>query len=850
MGLINNLSDSDALNTNAGIRNHSEFEDGFGPDNSDGGDDDWANIFDMDDGDSGGFGGGDSGFGGGNNGGFGGDSGFGGGGFGNDSGFGGGGFGGGGFGNDSGFGGFGGGNNNGFGGGGFGNDNGFGGFGGSNNGFGGGFGTGAGSPFGGQQGQFGQNGQPVQTGKDTFDKIFDAGADTAKTTGKILAEMFKSMKDRNMDDIGFLSTNLIKVGLGASIAGLISFIGGNITDIGFLSSFGLHTMLAGGLSLGSGVSGIGTSALVLDKIGRSEESADVNSLEELPAGDDNVVNDFEDNLGDELDDLFGDSFDDLFGDDGDEENPFDSSTDSANASEPEPEPEEEQPDYDDVPLDLSDALSEITENTVMARETLFNQFKPFFKKNTPNFAEVKTMDPNSSDFNEIETACKKALANIMNCAFEDVNTEVVDVQDGFFSWTIKLKRIAKVKKLDEFARELEAYFREDSTDESRNATVSIEGDFYKIVITKGVTAIVTFGDVFANMKYCDFFTNTKNKLPMITGIDELGNVICEDAKAFDTMLVAGKPRSGKSWYVLSIMISLMAFNTPEDVQFIIVDPKKSNLFRTMALMPHVCGLHDDSYILKIFDDVIEREAPRRKQLLENHDVDDIWALRKKGIKLPILYIVIDEFITVMSNLDAEDKKEFNKKFQTIISQLPSLGVRLIFVPHRATGIVDKTSRTMIQFTACVRSDTSDVIDTLDIKKWDRALTNPGDIAVKSANMKNAKYVRGAALTTSDDDNAEMIKFMAKAFYKNGVDIPDMSSMHIAVNRDPEDIRRRLELDSNRAEQFNASNLDDASSLNISDELNDIEDNFNNSSATSSDSSDDGGFGAFDFGDLN
>ena len=33
-----------------------------------------------------------------------------------------------------------------------------------------------------------------------------------------------------------------------------------------------------------------------------------------------------------------------------------------------------------------------------------------------------------------------------------------------------------------------------------------------------------------------------------------------DAKYYDTMLIAGKPRSGKSWYVLSILMSLMLFN--------------------------------------------------------------------------------------------------------------------------------------------------------------------------------------------------------------------------------------------------------------------------------------------------
>ena len=65
---------------------------------------------------------------------------------------------------------------------------------------------------------------------------------------------------------------------------------------------------------------------------------------------------------------------------------------------------------------------------------------------------------------------------------------------------------------------------------------------------------------------------------MIVGLDDIGQVILDDAKPFDTMMICGKPRSGKSWYVFNILLSMMAFNSPEDVQFVIVDPKKANLF--------------------------------------------------------------------------------------------------------------------------------------------------------------------------------------------------------------------------------------------------------------------------------
>ena len=127
----------------------------------------------------------------------------------------------------------------------------------------------------------------------------------------------------------------------------------------------------------------------------------------------------------------------------------------------------------------------------------------------------------------------------------------------------------------------------------------------------------------------------------------------------------------------------------------------------------------------------------------------------------------------------------------MISQLPSKGIRLIFVPQRATGVVNKTNRTMLQFTGAVKADLEDVNDTLGIKNWKRPLVNQGDIAIKTSSLKEAKFVRGSALTTSDEDNAALIEVMAKAFYKMGVDLPYMGAMNIAVNRDEEKIREIL-----------------------------------------------------------
>lgn len=693
---------------------------------------------------------------------------------------------------------------------------------------GGGFGSLGGDPFGSTYGgllgaqqnnnPFLMNGQQAQQQQqpqqDTFDKVSEGAVESIKATVELLKELIGSTKLRSADDYGYLGRNMIIVGGGLLGGGLISGIVGLAANIRFLSFSSLATqlMLSGGLSLGMGLTSMGTAAFVLTKFG-ARDNVTPNALDDIPSREDNFTSEYEDHNGDILDDLFGDDFDSSVSND--EDDSFDLDTLGSSEDDDLFGDTSLLDDIEPEPIDFEAELEKINENSVISRQTLFETFKPMLPINTPKFADIDNIDVGTDDFESLETICMKALANLANCQLNEIQSHLETAKETMFSYELRVKRINKVKKTEELAREIEVYMRDNSDDDSVNATVSIEGDFYKIIVTKGETAVVTFGDIFRKDYCSEFFLNNKNKMPMITGINELGEVLLDDAKAFDTMLIAGKPRSGKSWYVLSILMSLMLFNSPELIQFLIIDPKKSNLFKTLSLMPHVFGLHDDSNILKVLDDIIEVEAPRRKEMLANERCDDIWALRDKGVVLPIIYIVIDEYITVINNLDKDQQKEFDTKFQVIISQLPSLGIRLLFVPHRATGIVNKTNRTMIQYTAAVRADIEDVKDTLGVAKWDRALTKPGDTAVKNSNIKNAVYIRGAALTTSDGENSKFIETAAKAFYKMGVDIPDMSNLRISYNRDEEWIQSECSGTGKRV-QFSVTELpDNANDIDLS-----------------------------------
>ena len=671
-------------------------------------------------------------------------------------------------------------------------------FGGGDNIFGGGFGqqNAFGSPFGNPGPQQQQQAPPSR-----MDMAMDIGVETTKNIGAILLEMVKSFSLRTSDDIGYLSRNLI-IGGGVMIpAGILVGLAGIATEVKALSFSGMGTqsLLSGFLTASFGLIGIGVSTMILDKMGE-----DIPNTEELipdePAGADNFIDDLESNAGGIADDLFGDDFDSFF------DSEF--GNDLNDIAVTEPEEEEFQPDFGNTEeINFDELYAQVDENAAITRKKLFDTFVSMLKRNTLDFDKNDELDSSDSVFQKLQAVCIKAASRVIGCDMQEIDSSLYSAVDTLFSYVLRFERIPKLKRLDEFAREIEVYVRDGADDTATTASVVLEGDYYKIIITKGVNKIVTFGDIFKLDKCREFFLDEGNKLPMITGITDLGDVLLDDAKMFDTMLIAGKPRSGKSWYVLSVLMSLMLFNSPEDVQFLIIDPKKSNMFKTIALMPHVMGLHDDENILDILEDVITVEGERRKELLSKHRCDDIWALRKKGIKLDVLYIVLDEYITVINNLDKDEKKVFDNKFQTLISQLPFVGIRLIFVPHRATGIVDKTNRSMIQYACAVRSNPEDVKDTLDIPKWTRPLTRAGDMAIKTATMTDAKFAKGAALTTDDGDNTIFIENAAKVFYKMGVPIPDYHRLRIACNRDEEYIKSELNSDNNIV-QYTVANIDD------------------------------------------
>ena len=368
-----------------------------------------------------------------------------------------------------------------------------------------------------------------------------------------------------------------------------------------------------------------------------------------------------------------------------------------------------------------------------------------------------------------------------------------------YCYKFSVKRVPKVRVTESaLSDEIRAYFVNFDTPEKRDiseitTSVTKNADMYDITVSRSAKAgVVTLGDCLEESDIYNYFVDEGHKLPIISGIDEYGVPVKSDGKIYESFLIAGKPRSGKSWTVNSLVMQLQVFNLPEDVQFLYIDPKDSYLFKCLSYMPHCCGLHNHKRAMEILDDIVNKESPRRARILQDNQCDTIWDLRSKGIKIPILYIVIDEFMTVVDYY-SDRIGEFNGLVKQILTRLPSQGIRLIFVPHRAQGVVDKTIRSNLSYVAAVKADDEVVKETLDIKKWSRRLVSAGDTALKLSDK--TLYVKGIAIATDDNENTKLIKEISKAFYKMRVEVPDMSTIGIGYNRDEGEIQEALRVDS-------------------------------------------------------
>ncbi|MDP2631632.1 MAG: DNA translocase FtsK 4TM domain-containing protein [Candidatus Uhrbacteria bacterium] len=222
-------------------------------------------------------------------------------------------------------------------------------------------------------------------------------------------------------------------------------------------------------------------------------------------------------------------------------------------------------------------------------------------------------------------------------------------------------------------------------------------------------------------------------------------------------LVAGATGSGKSVCLNTIILSLLYQSGPDDLKFIMVDPKRVEL-GVYAGIPHLLV----PPITKV-DDAINalkwavREMERRlDHLAKNHarDIDSYNA--KAAERMPKIIIIIDELADLMS----QNKRDVEAVIVRIAQMARAAGIHLVLATQRPsvdviTGIIKANIPTRMAFAVASQVDSKTILDMGGAEK----LLGRGDMLLTTPAISKPKRLQGAFV--SDQEIQRVVDFLKK-----------------------------------------------------------------------------------------
>ena len=330
--------------------------------------------------------------------------------------------------------------------------------------------------------------------------------------------------------------------------------------------------------------------------------------------------------------------------------------------------EEQENTLEDEPMSASDALETMQHvpQGMYTRQYLYDMFTKVLPKMKPNFSTLTEITPDDDAFHQMNSSLREA-AEVCGVK-EDVELE--RLQENFSTIICECTRPVGFKPeavADELAR---IYAHRSKSDISKvYAQAESVGRRCIITIFTGNTAMISLRDMLLQKE--DFFLDSSNYIPVVFGIDHKAEVIAYDFKKLESILITGMPRSGKSWFVQAVLTQMCALVPPSELNIYICDPKDGiSDFKSFCL-PHVKKfVSGDDNIVNTLRRVVKEEAPKRKKIIGDAGFVNIWDYKERypDVQLPIIYVLIDEVVTLAERMDKETKAEFQGLLVELISQ--------------------------------------------------------------------------------------------------------------------------------------------------------------------------------------
>ena len=226
------------------------------------------------------------------------------------------------------------------------------------------------------------------------------------------------------------------------------------------------------------------------------------------------------------------------------------------------------------------------------------------------------------------------------------------------------------------------------------------------------------------------FASSTSKLTLAVGKNTTGEIATLDLAQMPHLLIAGTTGSGKSVCMNTILASILYQATPDEVKFVIIDPKKVEMAVYRSLKDyHLLKIEDidEPIVTKPENAVlalraVEKEMGRRYDVLADAVVRNISEYNKKMEDkgediMPFIVVLIDELADLMM-LNA---KEVEAPIARLAQLARAVGIHLVVATQRPsvdviTGVIKANFPSRIAFQVATKIDSRTIIDSPGAEK--------------------------------------------------------------------------------------------------------------------------------------
>ncbi len=250
----------------------------------------------------------------------------------------------------------------------------------------------------------------------------------------------------------------------------------------------------------------------------------------------------------------------------------------------------------------------------------------------------------------------------------------------------------------------------------------------------------------------------KSKLTVALGLDVSGNAVAADIARMPHVLIAGATGSGKTVCLNSFICSMLFRTSPNEVKFILVDPKRVELVQYNGI-PHLLTpvIIEPEKVVSALKWAIG-EMDRRYKLFAETGVRNIDAYNELSgfAALPYIVIIVDELADIMlfSPVEVEDT------ICRIAQMARATGIHLIISTQRPsvdvlTGLIKANIPCRISFAVSSMVDSRVIIDQVGAEK----LLGRGDMLYIPPEQAKPTRIQGALV--SEPEIQKVIAFLKK-----------------------------------------------------------------------------------------